>query len=129
MTRTSDHQAMLRAYLDISQMILEDDGYRRRLAETPKAELAAAGWPLEAGTTVEVSFFDPNEIEGEMVPIEKITTGWAAGIESGRLEVQFAGAPPPALEITELSEEELTEVAAGFCVASAIGPMPPPGLP
>ena len=129
MTRTSDLHAMLRAYLDVSQMILEDDGYRQRLADQPKAELVAAGWPVPDGTAVEVAFFDPNEIEGEMVPVEEITTQWSDGIESGRLRVQFAGAPPPALEITELSEDELSDVVGGFCVSSAIGPMPPPGLP
>lgn len=64
-----------------------------------------------------------------MVPIEELTSQWSDGIDGGRLEVQFAGAPPPALEMTELSEDELTEVAAGFCVASAIGPMPPPSFP
>ena len=129
MTGKSEQRAMLGAYLDVSRMILEDDGYRQRLAEQPKAELAAAGWPLADGTAVEVTFFDPGEIEGEMVPVEEITHRWSDGIDNGRLEVQFAGAPPPALEITELSEDELSDVAGGMCVASALGPMPPPGLP
>jgi hypothetical protein len=120
---------MLRAYLDVSQMVLEEDGFKQRLADHPKAELAAAGWPIPEGTAVAVSFFDPNEIDGEMVPVEEITSRWADGIERGRLEVEFAGAPPPALEITELSEDELTGAVGGFCVASALGPMPPPGLP
>ena len=110
-------------------MILEDDGYKLRFADQPRAELVAAGWPLPDGTVVEVTFFDPNEIRGEMVPIEELTSQWSDGIDGGRLKVQFAGAPPPVLEITELSEDELSGVAAGFCVASAIGPMPPPGLP
>ena len=52
MTRTSDQRAMLRAYLDISQMILEDDGYRQRLVDQPKAELVAAGWPLPARESI-----------------------------------------------------------------------------
>jgi hypothetical protein len=125
----SDQHAMLRAYLDVSQTILEDDGYRQRLADQPEAELAAAGWPLPEGTAVEVSFFDPNEIEGEMVPVEEITSRWSDGVESGRLRVEFAGAPPPALELTELSEDELSGVVGGMCVASAIGPMPPPSFP
>jgi hypothetical protein len=43
--------------------------------------------------------------------------------------VQFAGAPPAALEVTELSEDELSGVAGGMCVASALGPMPPPQFP
>ena len=120
---------MLRAYLDVSEMILEDDRYRQLVAEQPKVELAAAGWPLPEGTVVEVAFFDPYEIEGQMVPIEEITTQWSDGIDSGKLRVQFAGAPPPALEVAELSEDELSDVAGGMCVASALGPMPPPGLP
>ena len=129
MTRTSDQHAMLRAYLDVSQMILEDEGYRQRLVDQPKAELAAAGWPLADGTAVEVAFFDPNEIDGEMVPLEEITERWSNGVDAGTLKIEFAGAPPPALEITELSEDELSDVAGGMCVASALGPMPPPGLP
>lgn len=129
MTRTSDRQAMLRAYLDVSRMILEDDAYRQRLADQPKSELTAAGWPIPDETAVEVVFFEPNEIEGEMVPLDEIAGRWSDGIDSGRLRVQFAGAPPPALEITELSEDELSDVAGGMCVASALGPMPPPGLP
>ena len=120
---------MLRAYLDVSRLILEDDAYRQRLAEQPKAELAAAGWPIPDGTTVEVVFFEPNAIEGEMVPLDEIAGRWSDGIDRGRLEVQFAGAPPPALEITELSEDELGDVVGGMCVASALGPMPPPGFP
>jgi hypothetical protein len=120
---------MLRAYLDVSQRILEEEGYRQRLADQPKTELVSAGWPVPEGTAVEVAFFDPNEIEGEMVPLDEITTRWADGIDNGRLRLEFAGGPPPALEITELSEDELTDVAGGFCVASALGPMPPPGLP
>ena len=129
MTRTSDQQAMLRAYLDVSQTILEDEDYVQRLADQPKAELSAAGWPIPDETTVEVVIFDPNEIEGEMVPLDEIAGRWSDGIESGRLKVQFAGGPPPAIEITELSEDELSDVAGGMCVASALGPMPPPGLP
>ena len=129
MTRMSDQHAMLRAYLDVSEMILDDDAYRQRVAEQPKVELAAAGWPLPEATVVEVDFFDPDEIEGQMVPVEEITAQWSDGIDSGRLKLQFAGAPPPALEITELSEDELSDIAGGMCVSSALGPMPPPGLP
>jgi hypothetical protein len=129
MTRTSDLHAMLRAYLDVSQLVLEDDGYKQRLSEQPSAELAAAGWPLPDGTAVEVVFFDPEEVEGEMVPVDEITKRWSDGMESGRLEVQFAGAPPPALEVAELSENELSDVVGGMCVASALGPMPPPSFP
>ena len=120
---------MLRAYLDVSRMILEEDGYRQRLADRPKAELIAAGWPLPDETEVEVIFFDPTEIEGEMVPLDEITDRWSDGVDGGRLEVQFAGGPPPALEVAELSEDELSGVAGGMCVASAIGPMPPPSFP
>jgi hypothetical protein len=129
MTRTSDQHAMLRAYIDVSQMILDDEDFAQRLADRPRAELAAAGWPIPDETSVEVVFFDPNEINGEMVPLDEIAGRWSDGIDSGRLKVQFAGAPPAAIEVTELSEDELTDVAGGMCVASAIGPMPPPGLP
>jgi hypothetical protein len=120
---------MLRAYMDVSQMILYDGDYAQRLADRPRAELAPAGWPIPDGTSVEVAFFDPNEIDGEMVPLDEIAGRWSDGIDSGRLEVQFAGTPPAAIEVTELSEDELTDVAGGMCVASAIGPMPPPGFP
>lgn len=129
MTATPDQQAMLRAYLEISERVLEDDGYKQRVADQPAVELASAGWPLPDGTQVELTYFDPNEIDGEMVPIEELTKGWSDGIASGRLKVQFAGNSPPPLEITELSEDELTGVVGGFCVASALGPMPPPGFP
>ena len=129
MTRMSDQHAMLRAYLEVSEIVLEDDRYRQRLEDQPKAVLVDAGWPLPEGTAVEVTFFDPAETEGEMVPIEELTNRWSEGIENGRLKVQFAGGPPPVLEITELSEDELSDVAGGMCVASALGPMPPPGFP
>jgi hypothetical protein len=129
MTRRSDQHAMLRAYLDVSQRVLEDEGFRERLGSRPGAELAAAGWPVPDGATVEVAFFDPSEIDGEMVPLDEITERWAQGMERGRLKVEFAGAAPPALELMELSEDELSDVAGGMCVASALGPMPPPGLP
>jgi hypothetical protein len=129
MTATPDQQAMLRAYLEVSEMVLDDERYKQRVADQPTVELAAAGWPLPEGTEVEVTFFDPKEIDGEMVPIEELTKDWSDGIAGGRLKVQFAGSEPPALEITELSEDELSGVAGGMCVASAIGPMPPPGFP
>jgi hypothetical protein len=126
---TSDRAAMICAYLDVSQMVLEEDGYRQRLADKPSAELAAAGWPLPEGTAVEVAFFDPGAPDGEMIPVMEITDQWWEGMDRGSLKVEFAGTAPPDLEIVELSESELRGAAGGMCVASAIGPMPPPGLP
>jgi hypothetical protein len=115
MAAAPDPQTMMRAYMQVAQRSWEDEAFKSCLAESPLEALAAAGWELPEGTTVEVGFFDPEEVEGEPPPVEEITAAWASGIESGTLRIAVADSPPPQLETTELSDEQLQGATGGIC--------------
>jgi hypothetical protein len=115
-----DHDALLRAYMEVAQRSWSDEEFRRRLTDAPNEALAEAGWALPEGTAVTVKFFDPDAPGDELLPLEELTEAWANGIDAGDLRIQVPERPPTQLGSAEISEEQLTSASGGNCLTPGV---------
>jgi hypothetical protein len=116
-----DHDALLRAYMEVTQRSWSDEEYKRRLTDAPNEALADAGWPLPEGTAVAVTFFDPDAAGDEVPSLEELTDGWANAIDAGDLKIMVPERPSTQLESSELSDEELASASGGAVLCACHG--------
>ena len=80
-----DSDIMISAYSKLAQRIWEDEDYKQRALDDPRAALAENGWELPGGTEVSLKMVQIAELPpAEDSNADRVIAEWRKGIEADR---------------------------------------------
>ena len=110
-----DSGTMISAYSKLAQRIWEDEDYKQRALDDPRAALAENGWELPGGTEVSLKMVQIAELPpAEDSNADRVIAEWRKGIEADQISI-IVPSEPSSPEPQSISDEELSGVAGGSC--------------
>jgi hypothetical protein len=108
----------LKSYSNVLNRSWTDSNYMSRLTSDPAGVLRESGLTVPAGVQVSVQSQVPTHKDGKQGTVADLISQWESGVASGNAVLYLP--PMPALEETELSDEQLSAVAGGASSSSII---------